>query len=147
MLKMVIILGCFFYLIPEVVEAKVHGNINSTDTRSSFAISRDGDDSRLYKKMKAKLDFLGRKTILQKDGNFRLMCSLINCSSFVIKNDNAEISFEDDYVYYRLEDEAAYEITQQFKLEPNEEWKYVSSDEKLRITATEKLFIFQYGEK
>ncbi|MBL6990885.1 MAG: hypothetical protein ISR65_13960 [Bacteriovoracaceae bacterium] len=147
MIKTIIMCLLIQCILPEVVQAAVHGYINSSNTRASFAISRDGDDKRIYDKMQDKFDLLKRKTIFHSQDSFRLMCSMINCSSFVIEHEYADISFENDSVYYQLENEAAHEITKQFKLAPGEEWNYVSTDEKLTIIVAKDLFVFQYGQR
>lgn len=126
--------------------AKVHDFIHSSNTRASFAISRDGDDKRLYSKMKANLDFVGRKTIMAKDQTFRLMCSPINCSVAVPQSRRAEISFSDNFVRYTRKKEDAAAFFAAFKLKPGEKWIFTSSDKRLIITVAEDLFIYQFGE-
>ena len=146
MIKKLILICLIVLLWVSELQAKVHEFIHSSNTRASFAITGKGDNTRIYKKMTGKTDLIGRKTIVHPDGIFRLMCSFVSCSVFVIQSAFAELDSEKSFVKFELNGDQAFSITKYFKLDAEELWEYTSADETLTITISEKLFIFQYNK-
>jgi len=128
------------------IQAKVHVFIHSSNTRASFAIAGKNNNTPLYQKMTGKLDLIGRKTIVHPDGLFRLMCSFVSCSAFVIQSPFAELDSQKGFVKFELNDAQAHSISKYFKLDTEELWEFTSTDGTLTITVSEKLFTFQYNK-